>query len=105
MRPYVSNGVLIATGGVSNAYDSAFPSFFQCPDIDVVWVHDYDRSPDVATQLANMTQLARTSGKRAFIEEFSCDATQDFVGDPSWPVLTAHASNPPAMGFAWPELP
>ncbi len=80
MKPYVSNGVLIATGGVTNITDSAFPSFFQCPEIDLVGIHDYDRGGDVPTQLAKAVSLARASGKRTYVEEFSCDANLDCDG-------------------------
>jgi len=152
MRPYVSNGVLISTGGTKDAYDSAYPSFFDCADIDVVGIHNYSKGSDVPGQLQGVIALAQSKGKRVMIEEFGCDPAVDgapaglsdaqkrqwratcneqeilryeqlglpwmlwsvvapsdtlrevFTDDASWPVLSAHASVPPKLGFAWPEL-
>lgn len=152
MRPFVSNGVLISTGGVKDAYNSAYSSFFDCPEIDVIGIHNYGKGDDVPAQLQKVLTLARSKDKRVVMQEFSCDPDVDGApdglsdaqkrqwratcneneiiryeqlglpwmiwsvvtpsdtlrevdaGDASWPVLSRHATNPPRLGFSWPEL-
>ena len=77
MKPFVSNGVLISTGGVKDAYDSAYPSFFDCAEIDVVGIHNYSKGSDVPGQLQGVIARAESKGKRVMIEEFGCDPDVD----------------------------
>ena len=152
MKPHVSNGVLISTGGVKDAYNSAYSSFFDCPEIDLIGIHNYGKGDDVPGQLQKVLALAKSKNKRVVMQEFSCDPAVDGApdglsdaqkrqwratcneneiiryeqlglpwmiwsvvtpsdtlrevdaSDASWPVLSRHATSPPQLGFAWPEL-
>eukprot|EP01119_Soliformovum_irregulare_P026151 TRINITY_DN98_c0_g1_i1.p1 TRINITY_DN98_c0_g1~~TRINITY_DN98_c0_g1_i1.p1 ORF type:complete len:409 (-),score=98.69 TRINITY_DN98_c0_g1_i1:136-1362(-) len=71
MRPYVTNGTLIITGGGVTWEASLLSEFFDCKNLDVVSVHDYDLSTSGwYSNMENGRNLAWNSGKRLIVEEF-----------------------------------
>lgn len=46
MKPYLSNGILIASGGAEDYAHSLYEPIFQCPYIDIVSIRDGSNAPD-----------------------------------------------------------
>lgn len=69
LKPLLSAGVLVHTGGGADVWDSTVSQHFACPSIDVVSVHSYNAGSWSAVLLP-VIQTAMKSGKRIIIEEF-----------------------------------
>ncbi|KAL0478461.1 manD [Acrasis kona] len=71
IRQYLSNGVLISTGGGAEFWDSLPDQYFQCKEIDIVTLHSYDTNAgNVRNNIKSALDKARRYGKRVIYEEF-----------------------------------
>eukprot|EP01103_Thecamoeba_quadrilineata_P013469 TRINITY_DN3756_c0_g1_i2.p1 TRINITY_DN3756_c0_g1~~TRINITY_DN3756_c0_g1_i2.p1 ORF type:complete len:473 (+),score=69.94 TRINITY_DN3756_c0_g1_i2:196-1419(+) len=76
MKNYISNGILISTGGGIDFATSLVSNQFDCQYIDVVSMHDYSSSTSYfQSNLANAKSLAYSSGKRVIMEEFGAQGS------------------------------
>jgi len=70
MKPLIHNGILIGTNGCHIA-DALQLAPFQCPEIDVIALHNYGGGEDVAANYSHtIVAQAQKYGKRAYIQEF-----------------------------------
>jgi len=71
MKKYISNGVLINTGGGVDFSSSLVDNHFQCENISVISIHSYDGNPaDFTSTLSAAKTKAISKGKRLVVEEF-----------------------------------
>lgn len=71
MSQYISNGILIITGGGIDFTTSLVDNHFNCSYIDVVSIHDYSTSTATfSTNLGSAKSKALSHGKRVIMEEF-----------------------------------
>jgi mannan endo-1,4-beta-mannosidase len=78
MRPHLAPGILLSTNGATVA-DSLQTQLFECPELDLMAVHNYGGGEKVAANYSMVArQLAETYNKRVYVEEFG--ATGDNNG-------------------------
>ncbi|CAF1398335.1 unnamed protein product [Didymodactylos carnosus] len=71
IRPLVSNGVLLSSGGGTEFGNSLRLEYFQCKALDLIGLHDYTTNYNFAvSKVKEAVQLAQTYGKRVYVEEF-----------------------------------
>ncbi|CEO97812.1 hypothetical protein PBRA_005926 [Plasmodiophora brassicae] len=87
------NPILVSTGGGVAFSDSNSKSYFQCPSIDIVAVHDYTRQ--TASGLNQSLALARQYGKRIILEEFGATGTNKATS------LGTQSSAAMSLGIPW----
>ena len=73
-KKFVSNGVLISTGGGWNFGDSLIQENFLCPAIDIISIHSYESLDTFAANLRTASTLARANNKKLIFEEYGSDA-------------------------------
>jgi len=69
MKPYISNGVLISTGGGVDFPTSLVTNNFKCDNISIIAIHSYDAG-SWSSQLGNAKSLAKEYNKRIIAQEF-----------------------------------
>jgi mannan endo-1,4-beta-mannosidase len=69
-KKFVSNGVLVSTGGGVAFWDSLDETNFKCPYIDVIAIHSYDGIGSFDANLKKAASLATIYKKKIVLEEF-----------------------------------
>ncbi|KAI8812050.1 glycoside hydrolase superfamily [Cladochytrium replicatum] len=77
LKPHLSPGINVITGGGGDVGDSTLPNHFACPSIDIVAVHSYDAAAWSGAAFIRAVETAIHAKKRLFVEEFGA---QDFEG-------------------------
>jgi len=75
MKPLLTNGILVATGGGAEFADSLAMSSFQCAAVDIVALHTYDLS-SLTTNLQTAMDLAGRFKKRLVVEEYGSQSSK-----------------------------
>eukprot|EP00798_Chlamydomonas_sp_ICE-L_P004289 gene4289-14399_t len=70
VKPKLSAGILVMTGGGAYIWDSVIEEHFQCPAIDVVCVHTFGDASQISRELPAAIQNANKYGKRMILQEF-----------------------------------
>eukprot|EP00798_Chlamydomonas_sp_ICE-L_P032518 gene32518-17230_t len=74
VKPKLSAGILVMTGGGAEIWDSVIVEHFECPAIDVVCAHTYDAS-QISEELPAAIHNAKQYGKRMILQEFGSAGT------------------------------
>lgn len=76
MRPLVTNGILISTGGGSSFSDSVASSYFQCSALDIIAIHDFSNANiDYLQNLEFAAGNATAYNKSIILEEFGTQSS------------------------------
>jgi mannan endo-1,4-beta-mannosidase len=75
-KRFVSNGVLISTGGGAYFGDSLIQENFLCPAIDIITIHSYESLDTFANNLRTASTLARANNKKLIFEEYGSEAPE-----------------------------
>eukprot|EP00798_Chlamydomonas_sp_ICE-L_P031538 gene31538-6723_t len=70
VKPKLSAGILVMTGGGADIWDSVIVEHFECPAIDVVCAHTYGDASQISRELPAAIQNAKKYGKRMILQEF-----------------------------------
>lgn len=98
MRNYISNGILIVTGGGVDFTTSLVDDNFNCASIDIVSIHDYSSSStQFSSGLATAKSKAIATGKRVIMEEFGSTGSDQQKASVIGPLIEAIAGS----GVPW----
>eukprot|EP01117_Protostelium_nocturnum_P020664 TRINITY_DN9409_c0_g1_i1.p1 TRINITY_DN9409_c0_g1~~TRINITY_DN9409_c0_g1_i1.p1 ORF type:complete len:417 (+),score=108.99 TRINITY_DN9409_c0_g1_i1:381-1631(+) len=84
MRPMINKKIYITTGGGADFSDSLQDAHFQCPDIDVIGLHNYGTSSDDVRKNVNTgISKAKQHGKKIIYEEYGAEGNNKakVIGD------------------------
>lgn len=77
IKSIVRNGILVTTGGGIDFGTSMKSQYYECPYIDVLTLHFYDRDTNFIWSKVNEARdLAWKYGKRIIVEEFGANSDQ-----------------------------
>eukprot|EP00475_Leptophrys_vorax_P015703 TRINITY_DN21_c0_g1_i1.p1 TRINITY_DN21_c0_g1~~TRINITY_DN21_c0_g1_i1.p1 ORF type:complete len:392 (+),score=100.27 TRINITY_DN21_c0_g1_i1:385-1560(+) len=96
------NGILIGSGGHDINKGFQIDSLYNCPEMDLITVHDYHAARGV-DELKGYIDYGKQRGKTVVVGEFGCDAQKDAGGSYTGrrDCIEASVKNYEAAGMPW----
>lgn len=90
MKAHMDSAIYVGTGGGRTFAESLLKEHFNCSDIDVVTVHDYDACTwlEMDGNLSHVQKLSTKHNKKVLYEEFG-NKNQSYRPDYYYAILTA----------------